>query len=66
MEIANNDQSSYNTKQIQNWIGIKFQTYYNAKVWGNFCPSTSDSTRWLCLKARMLPVKDEWEYIFKC
>jgi hypothetical protein len=37
-----------------------------AKVWGNFCPSTSGSTRWLCLKAQMLPVKDECECTSKC
>ncbi len=30
-------------------------------LWGNFCPSTSGSTRWLCLKAQMLPMKDECE-----
>jgi hypothetical protein len=35
-------------------------------VWGNFCPSTSGSTRWLCLKAQMLLVKDECECISRC
>jgi hypothetical protein len=30
-------------------------------LWGNFCPSTSGSTRWLCSKAQMLPMKDECE-----
>jgi hypothetical protein len=30
-------------------------------LWGNFCPSTSGSTRWLCLKTQMLPMKDECE-----
>jgi hypothetical protein len=35
-------------------------------LWSNFCPSTSGSTRWLCLKAQMLPVKGECECISRC
>ncbi len=31
-----------------------------------FHPSTPGSTRWLCLKAQMLPVKEKCKYISKC
>jgi hypothetical protein len=35
-------------------------------MWSDFCPSTSSSTRWLCLKAQMLPVKDECDCTSRC
>jgi hypothetical protein len=35
-------------------------------VWSNFCPSTPGSTRWLCLKAQMLLVKEKYKCIFRC
>jgi hypothetical protein len=30
-----------------------------------FCPSIFSSTRWLILKAKMLPVKEKCKYIFR-
>jgi len=31
-----------------------------------FHPSTLDSTRWLCLKAQMLPMKEKCKCISRC
>jgi hypothetical protein len=35
-------------------------------VWSNFCPFIRSSTRWLCLKAQMLPVKEKCKCISRC
>jgi hypothetical protein len=35
-------------------------------LWGNFCPFTLDSTRWLCLKPQMLSMKEKCKCISRC
>jgi hypothetical protein len=59
LEIANNDQSSCNTKQIQNWVGIKFQTYYNTKTWHLWLKKSSHMCHlWLELTTWLLSPND--------
>ncbi len=45
---------------------VLFHQRFFCTMWGNFCPSTSGSTRWLCLKTQMLPMKDKCERVSRC